>query len=36
MVQVLVMTNFYIAVIRPTLEYGAQVWNRGITKDHLK
>ena len=27
------MKNFYIAVIRPTLEYGAQVWNGGITKD---
>ena len=25
--------NFYIAVIRPTLEHGAQVWNGGITKD---
>ena len=33
MVQVLVMKNFYMAVIRPTLEYGAQVWNGGITKD---
>ena len=27
------MKNFYMAVIRPTLEYGAQVWNGGITKD---
>ena len=27
------MKNFYIAVIRPTLEYGAQEWNGGITKD---
>ena len=27
------MKNFYIAVIRPTLEYVAQVWNGGITKD---
>ena len=30
------MKNFYIAVIRPTLEYGAQVWNGGITKDQSK
>ena len=30
------MKNFYIAVIRPTLEYGAQVWNVGITKDQSK
>ena len=27
------MKNFYIAVIRPTLEYGAQVRNGGISKD---
>ena len=27
------MKNFYMAVIRPTLEYGAQVWNGGIKKD---
>ena len=27
------MKIFYIAVIRPTLEYGAQAWNGGITKD---
>ena len=27
------MKNFYIAVIRATLEYGAEVWNGGITKD---
>ena len=27
------MKRFYVAVIRPTLEYGAQVWNGGITKD---
>ena len=27
------MKNFYVAVIRPTLEYGAQVWKGGITKD---
>ena len=27
------MKNFYMAVIRPTLEYGAQVWNGGIMKD---
>ena len=30
------MKNFYIAVIKPTLEYGAQVWNGGITKDQCK
>ena len=27
------MKEFYITVIRPTLEYGAQVWNGGITKE---
>ncbi len=27
------MKSFYVAVIRPTLEYGAQVWNGGITKE---
>jgi hypothetical protein len=27
------MKIFYVAVIRPTLEYGAQVWNGGITKE---
>ena len=27
------MKRFYVAVIRRTLEYGAQVWNGGITKD---
>ena len=30
------MKNFYMAVIRPRLEYGAQVWNGGITKDQSK
>ena len=30
------MKNFYIAVIKPTLEYGAQVGNGGITKDQCK
>lgn len=30
------MKVFYIAVIRPTLEYGAQVWNGGITKEQSK
>ena len=34
MVQVrMISKRFYVAVIRPTLEYGAQVWNGGITKD---
>jgi hypothetical protein len=27
------MKEFYITVIRPTLEYGAQVWNGGITRE---
>ena len=27
------MKGFYVAVIRPTLEYGALVWNKGITND---
>ena len=27
------MKRFYVAVIRPTLECGAQVWNGSITKD---
>ena len=30
------MKDFYVAVIRPTFEYGAQVWNGGITKDQSK
>ena len=30
------MKNFYIAVFRPTLEDGVQVWNGGITKDKSK
>ena len=29
------MKRFYVAVIRPPLEYGAQVWNDGITKDKV-
>ncbi len=27
------MKSFYVAVIRPTLEYGAQIWNGGIRKE---
>ena len=30
------MKDFYVAVIRPTLEYGASVWNGGITSDQSK
>ena len=30
------MKDFYVALIRPTLEYGAQVWNGGITKNQSK
>ena len=26
------MKRFYISAIRPTLEYGAQVWHGGLTK----
>ena len=30
------LKRFYIAVVRSTVEYGAQVWNGNLTKEQVK